>query len=57
MAQCQRLLTSAGFVELVFQLADFRFHARQRFINLGGFVIQKRDQIGELLFFNQRRTG
>ena len=57
MTQCQRLLTSAGFVELVFQLADFRFHARQRFINLGGFVIQKRNQIGELLFFNQRRTG
>ncbi|MNN62341.1 hypothetical protein D3C81_1776350 [compost metagenome] len=55
--QGQRLLASAGFGQLVFQLADFAFHTRQRFFYGGHFMRQRGDQVGHFLFFDQCRTG
>ncbi len=57
MTQHQRLLTGAGFAEFVFQLANLFFHPRQRFINQLRFVFQAADKVGQLLLFDQRRTG
>ncbi|MNT67738.1 hypothetical protein D3C72_2059040 [compost metagenome] len=57
MTQCQCLLACACFGQLVFQLADFAFHAGQGFFYGRDFMSQRRDQVGHFLFFDQRRTG
>ena len=57
MTQRQRLLTSAGFAEFVLQLANLFLHPRQRFIHQLHFVVQLRNKVGQLLFFDQRRPG
>ena len=57
MTQSQRLLTRAGFAQLVFQLANLFLHAGERVIHQGHFMLERRDQLCQLLFFDQRRTG
>ncbi|MNR13318.1 hypothetical protein D3C85_1297150 [compost metagenome] len=57
MTQRQRLLASAGFAEFVFQLRNLFFHAGQGFIHQRDFMLQRSDDVGQLLFFDQRRTG
>ena len=57
MTQRQRLLTGTGFAKFVFQLANLFLHARQRIVDQRHFMLQIANQIGQLLFFDQRSAS